>query len=304
MILEKRLLKKNSPLTPKGGTTVSTPRSNAFSSPLWGLGVFIAFAVLPLAAGLVFAALYSVGLIGALSQGFTFEHWYKILTDNALWSSLILSLAISIVSITIAVSLALLLTVKFGAIFKKRTTHFLLYLPLSMPPIITAFWTFQALSNSGILSRIFYKMGLIPNIENFPTLINDSLYFGVITAMVLATFPVFTLLFLSFYQSENIPNLQQLAQTLGATTAQTRSKIIIPILLKKARPNIILYAIFLFGAFEMPLLLGRQSPRMMSVLIHSKFNKFNLLDLPQAYVLTVIYALIVLTIVFLLFRKK
>ncbi len=268
------------------------------------IAFFIAFAVLPLAAGLVFAGLYSLGLIGALNQGFTSEHWYKILMDNALWSSLFLSASISVFSILISVSLALFLTVKYGDIFKRRTHHFLLYVPLSMPPIIVAFWTFQLLSNSGILARICYKIGLISNIDTFPTLINDPLYFGVIVAMVLATFPVFTLLFLSFYASENIEIFNQLGQTLGATTGQIRRKIIIPILLRKAQPNIILYSLFLFGAFESPLLLGRQSPRMVSVLIHSKFNKFNLLDLPQAYVLTVIYASIVLITVFLSLRKK
>ena len=268
------------------------------------IALFIAFAVLPLAAGLVFAVLYSVGLIGALNQGFTLIHWHKILIDNVLWASLFLSALISILSVSISVSLALLLTVKYGDIFKRRSTHFLMYVPLSMPPIIVAFWTFQMLSNSGILGRMCYKIGLISNSDAFPTFINDSLHFGVIVGMVLATFPVFTLLFLSFYASENLPVFHQLGQTLGATTGQIRRKIIIPILLRKARPNIILYSLFLFGAFELPLLLGRQSPRMVSVLIHSKFSKFNLLDLPQAYVLTVIYAAIVLTTVFLSLRKK
>jgi len=57
-----------------------------------------------------------------------------------------------------------------------------------------------------------------------------------------------------------------------------------------------LYGLFLVGAYEVPLLLGRQSPRMLSVLIAQKFRRFDLLELPQAYVLTCLYAIIVVFI--------
>jgi putative spermidine/putrescine transport system permease protein len=63
-----------------------------------------------------------------------------------------------------------------------------------------------------------------------------------------------------------------------------------PVLLRRALPNLGLSGIFLFGAYEAPLLLGRQSPRMISVLIAQKFRKFNLADVPQAYALTLLYA--------------
>ena len=62
--------------------------------------------------------------------------------------------------------------------------------------------------------------------------------------------------------------------------------------------------VFLFGAYEVPLLLGMQSPRMISVLIAHKFRKFDLADIPQAYVLTVLYALVVGIIAWLISRIK
>ncbi|NJN34557.1 MAG: hypothetical protein HC817_10190 [Saprospiraceae bacterium] len=43
--------------------------------------------------------------------------------------------------------------------------------------------------------------------------------------------------------------------------------------------------------------MGRQSPMMLSVLMGQKFRKFNLADVPQAYVMTVIYAILVLFLV-------
>ncbi|MEP7194875.1 MAG: ABC transporter permease [Saprospiraceae bacterium] len=267
------------------------------------LVIFICLVILPLASGLVFAILYSFGLFGALSLGFTFEYWYKLLYDQTVWSSLLLSLTVALVSICIAVFIALMLSLYYRD-YKISRSKIIFYLPLILPPIILSFWTFSFLGNSGIVSRICFNLGLISDIDSFPSLINDSYYLGVILSMIFSTFPVFTLLFLSFYESENIKSYERLAFTLGGTASQLKRKVAIPILLHRARPNIILYFIFLFGAFELPLILGRQSPRMISVLIHSKFNKFNIYELPEAYALSLIYASVVVFTIILLFNKK
>ena len=257
------------------------------------IGFFLLFSVLPLAAGLLFALCYSLGWVGALSTGFTFTYWSATLQDNDLWSSLGLSALIALFSTALSVGLGLVLALGYQDIWLRRIPNYLLYTPLAMPPIIFSFWVFQLLGSSGLLARWLIKIGWVASIDTFPALINDRMHIGVMVALVLATFPVFTLLFLSYYQSENISGYSQLAHTLGATKRQTQINITLPLLLRKAKPTIILYAVFLFGVFEVPLLLGRQSPRMISTLIHTNFNKFNLLDLPKAYVITVIYAVII-----------
>jgi putative spermidine/putrescine transport system permease protein len=267
------------------------------------LSIFLFFTLFPLVIGLIYAFLYSIGIVGALSNGFTLRHWQAVLSSESFIKSLFTSLIIAAISLTLSVILALFFTIKLN---KKPIHHssFIIhhfYLPLSIPAIIAAFLTFQFLGNSGIISRIFNNIGLIANAESFPELVNDKLYLGVIFTQVIMTFPFFVLLFLNLYKTYKINNLAVMSKTLGATNSQIRSRVVVPILLQKARPNIILFFIFLMSSYEIPLLLGRQSPMMLSLLISQKFRKFNLADIPQAYVMTVIYAiLVIILVVFLL----
>ncbi len=249
--------------------------------------------------GLVYAFLYSIGVVGALSNGFTLVHWQAVLSSESFIYSLFTSVLIAAISLSISIFLALFFTIKLAQNPKSETRNpkHLFYLPLSMPPIIAAFLTFQFLGNSGMISRLFYKIGLIANAESFPELVNDKLYLGVIFTQVLMTFPFLTLLFLNVYKTYKISDLSLMSKTLGATDNQIRSRVVVPILLQKTRPNIILFFIFLMSSYEIPLLLGRQSPMMLSVLISQKFRKFNLADIPQAYVMTTIYAVLVTVLV-------
>jgi putative spermidine/putrescine transport system permease protein len=289
MILENMLLKKNKIIP---------------------LSIFLFFTLLPLVSGLIYAFLYSIGMVGALSNGFTLAHWQAVLSSESFIYSLGLSVLIAAISLSLSIILALFLTILITKHPSNTPIHrssFIVhhfYLPLSIPPIIAAFLTFQFLSNSGIVPRIFYKIGWIANAESFPELINDKFYIGVIITQVLMTFPFLTLLFLNFYKTLNINALIQLSKTLGATDNQIRSRVIVPILLQKSRPNCVLFFIVLMSSYEIPLLLGRQSPMMLSVLIGQKFRKFNLADIPQAYAMTVIYALLVIILVLFLLKIK
>ncbi len=267
---------------------------------------FLFFTIVPLGAGLFYALLYSLGLVGAMNSGFTLLHWQRVLSDGSFWFSLLTSASVAAVSLSISLVFAMFFCI---FIHKKNIHHsssaiYHFYLPLSMPPIIAAFLTFQFLGNSGMVSRIFYHIGLIQNIENFPELVSDKWYIGVIVTQVLMTFPFLTLLFLSFYKKLNISQLSQLSKTLGATESQTQSRVVIPILLQNAQPNLLLFFIFLMSSYEIPLLLGRQSPMMLSVLISQKFRKFDLADIPQAYVMTVIYAIVVMFLVVFIIKKQ
>lgn len=77
-----------------------------------------------------------------------------------------------------------------------------------------------------------------------------------------------------------------------------------PVLLRQSFPTLVLYFIFVMGSYEIPLLLGSQSPQMMSVLTIRKLQRFDLTDMPQAYVVGVLYTVFVVGVVVFLLRKK
>ena len=268
------------------------------------LFVFALFTIVPLFMSFGYAALYSVGLAGILRPGFTISYWITTLTSNEVISSFLFSLYIAIVSMTITISLALLVV----SILKKELSHgwisTFFYLPLGIPAIVAAFFAFQVFARAGLFSRVFFQFGWITRVQEFPDLIQDAFGIGIIATHVLMGLPFFAILFANLSESENLEELHRLARTLGASFVQAELKIAIPILLKRSFPTIVLYFIFVLGSYEIPLLLGRQNPQMISVLLIRKLQRFNLQDIPTAYTMAVLYLILTGIFIVLLFRKR
>jgi putative spermidine/putrescine transport system permease protein len=169
---------------------------------------------------------------------------------------------------------------------------------------VAALFVIQLLSGAGFLSRISYQLGLIDSVRGFPGMINDQWGIGIITAMVMLATPFFMIYFQTIYKSERLDELAQLATTLGSKKTATSFKVKIPIILSRAFPTMLLYFIFMLGSYEIPLLLGRESPQMVSVLTIRKLRRFNLLDIPQAYIIAILYILVILSVVIYLFKKR
>jgi putative spermidine/putrescine transport system permease protein len=262
------------------------------------------FAVLPLVAGLGFAVFYSLGLVGVLNTGFTLDHWRKLFEEGNVVASFLYSAGIAIASLLISVTLAIAVSLKHYRAFTKGFLSYLVYMPLAFPGIVAAFFFFQFLTKAGLLSRIAYKLNLINSIDAFPDLINDTYGIGMIATHVFLSFPFFVLLFVNIIKTERVVEYEQLASTFAATRWQSLYRVSIPMLMQKALPNIILYFIFIFGAFEVPLLLGRSNPETVSVLAVRKLQRFNLLDIPQGYAVAVLYTVFVFILLIILFKIK
>ncbi len=262
------------------------------------------FTAVPLIAGFGYAILYSVGLTGVLRTGFSVEHWKAVFTTGSMLSSFYYSALVAVASIAIAVALSMMTALKLYNYLQKGFLSYLIYIPLAFPGIVAAFFIFQLFSKSGILSRVAYKLHLINDIQAFPDLVNDKYGIGIIAAFTFLIFPFFVLLFVNIIKNERLQEYAQAASTLSAKPRQILWRISLPLLLRRALPNIILYFIFIFGSFEVPLLLGRSDPEMVSVLAVRKLQRFNLLDLPQGYAVAVLYSVFTLIIIYFLFKAK
>jgi putative spermidine/putrescine transport system permease protein len=266
--------------------------------------LILIFAVIPLVAGIGYALLYSFGLVGALNNGFTLQHWKLAFADQAVINSFLYSAAIAAVALSISVSLAIAAALRYYHLFKKGLLAYLIYLPLAFPAMVAAFFFFQFLSKGGLLSRIFYQTGLTSSMQQFPDWVNDKYGIGMIITHLFLSFPFFLLLFVSLIETQRLKDFFQLSASLGASKRQTTFRVAVPLLLQKSFPNIILYFIFIFGAYEIPVLLGRSNPEMVSVLAVRKLQKFNLQDIPQGYVIAIVYTLFVLVFILLLLKQK
>jgi len=278
-----------------------------FSKPanIFAFLLLFAFAVMPLLAAITYALLYSLGVVGALNTGFTFAHWQKLFTENEVIFSFLYSAAIAGVSLIIAVSISLWVALKHHNSFRKGALSYLIYMPLAFPGIVAAFFFFQLLSKSGIVSRVLYQLHITSSISGFPDLINDRYGLGMIATHCFLSIPFFILLFVNLIKTERITEYLSLSATLGAGNRPSALRIAVPMLLRKGMANIILYFIFMFGAYEIPILLGRSNPETVSVMAVRKLQKFNLLHIPQGYAIAILYTVIVfILILFMLKRRK
>lgn len=266
--------------------------------------IFILFAAVPVLLGFGYALLYSFGLTGILSDGFTTEYWEKTLLASEFWKSLGFSLFVALIVMTISLFFSIWIVISWTKNLYKGLLSYVTYLPLAFPAIVMAFFSFQLLSKSGFISRIIFNLGWIDDLSQFPDWTNDAYGVAIIFSLCLLITPFFIILYSNLYQNERIAELKALAQTLGAHKNQITTKIIVPILLKKSAFTIMLFLIFVMGTYEIPLLLGRQDPSMLSVFIIQKLQKFNLADIPQAYAVSVIYILLIATLIAVVYKTR
>lgn len=267
----------------------------------WG---FVVVAVLPLLAGLVYAGLYSVGLAGALASGFTGQHWQALWQEGVLWQTLGFSLYIAGMSIGLSWLVAVWLVGASRGRLQHGALGYLLFLPLGIPAIAAAFFIFQWLGSTGWLSRLAYQIGLIQQPQDFPNWVNDPFGVGIIAAHVMLALPFFTLLLAHIFRQERIAELLTLGKTLGASTHQQWFRLILPILWLRSRPVVLVYTLFVLGSYEIPLLLGRSHPEMVSVFVIRKWQRFSLDTIPQGMAMAVLYVVLVLGVLFFFHRKR
>lgn len=267
---------------------------------------YILVVAVPLFLGFGYSLLYSLGLVGVLGHGFTLIYWKKLLADQEAITSIVYTIYLACASLAGVVCIALLMA--YWLVFYRRQTQGLykaLFLPLAIPPLIAAFIFFHLLSPSGILSRIGYWLGFFGEIESFPRLINDTGGMGILVTHLFIVAPFFSIMFTNIAIKEHLPDLRALSMTLGSSNRRFITKVFIPILLQKGSPLMILYGIFFFGAYEVPLLLGRQSPQVLTIFITDKMDKFDLMNIPLGHAMAVVYTLLIgLFVSFLLWRFR
>ncbi|MDN6279804.1 MAG: sulfate ABC transporter permease [Psychroflexus sp.] len=273
--------------------------------------IYVLLIVVPTFAGFTYALLHSLGLTGLLTDGLTLKYWSEALRDFYMWKSIGFSFLIAVISVFLSFCIALFLVLKLTDDFQKKWFHRLLFLPLCFPATVMAFYVMQTFSKSGFLSRLSFQFGWIDHIESFPELTNDAYGIGIMLTSVLLVFPFFTLFLKNIFDAERLQDYGLIAQSLGAKPRHAFWKISLALLWQKSKSTVVLYIIFVMGSYEVPLLLGRQNPQMITPRIVDKAQRFNLHDIPQAYVMALIYLFLVLLLISLMstrfvqfFKKK
>ncbi len=273
------------------------------------LGLYALVTVVPLLAGWMYSVAYSTGFAGVFRQGFTPQHWQRLLQapvhGGEAWITLGYTACLTLVSMALIICLALLLS--HHMVFNRagKRLYAWLFLPLTLPPAVAAFVFFELLSPAGLLSRVSVALHLTSSVEDFPRLVNDAASVGIIATQVFLLFPFFTLVFVHQAGLENMPALRRAAHSLGAGNRDFARRIYLPLMLKRSLPVLLLYGVYLVGTYEIPLLLGRSSPRVVTIFVTEQLSRFDLNNIPLGHAMAVLYSLLVVgALAFALSRRS
>ena len=271
-----------------------------------GLGLFGLIAIIPIGLSLVYALSYSIGLVGLLGDGLTLEHWMRVLGGGELWRSFVLSFYVAALSTILTFSASLVIVLFLRKQLEREPLGTMIYLPLAIPATVAAFLVLQFLSGSGLVARALLWLGFGAagdvGAGSLIALTNDKFAVGIVVAHVLIAVPFFVLLLAQTYKAQQIHKLNQVAAGLGTPKRSRLTRITLPILIRRVMPNTVLFFIYVLGAYEIPLLLGRQSPQMVSVLAMRKYARFDITQKPEAFVIAILYAALVAMALVLLRR--
>lgn len=235
------------------------------SYPYLLLAPFIFLTVI-FALGVGNAFIQSFGYIPAFGmEDMTLDYYRDVFSKPELFSSIKLSFYIALTSSVIAVLFGIILCL--AIISNKKASSKVMNivkLPIFVPHTITAFFVILFFSQSGILARVCYLIGLIDVSEKFPMLLFSENSIGIIIGYLWKEIP-FVAYFLFAFMSNINETLGEAAENLGASRIKVFFHIILPLSFPTINKVFMIIFAFSFGAYELPFLLGVTVPKALPV---------------------------------------
>lgn len=253
--------------------------------------------------GLFMGLLQSLGYFKAIGlTEITLDYYKEVLRSKDFLSSLGFSLYVSIVSSLIAVVLGIVLA--YSIVQRKgkgRLAEVIFKIPISVPHIVAVLLVYNILSQSGILPRLLYALGLIRDSSSFPSLIYDRKGIGIMVTYLWKEIPFVAMVVYTVLDNIN-ERLTEVALNLGASRRQAFFHVILPLILPSAFSAFIIIFAFSFGAYEVPFLLGPTTPKTLPVKAYVEYINPNFANRPYAMVINMIVTFICLGLVWLYFK--
>ncbi len=240
--------------------------------------------------GLLLAVLQTIGVSPFVGRfDVSLAAYRQVAGLPGLWASIVLTVwvatASTVLSLGIGVSAAVALRRLAADTVLGRATLFLFQANLTVPHVVAAVGAVWLLSQSGLLARAAFGLGLISGPQDFPALVYDRAAIGTILAYVWKEVPFVGVVTLSLLASVG-DRPGQTARSLGATRWQAFRHVTLP----QIRPGLIACGTIIFafalGTYEVPALTGASQPKLLPVLAYEMFTSHTLADRPAAVALS------------------
>lgn len=253
--------------------------------------------------------LESLGYIPHLSMNtITLDHYKEVLKYKDFFVDLLysiyLALTASIISIVVGVYVSFRLIQSKNKTIKAFVSR-TLQIGVILPYLYMLFIVVLLFGKTGVYSRILFSLGIIDNLNQFPTLLYEPLGVGIIIVFILKGVP-FVSLFVLNIMSNVSDSFENVSKTLGAKPLKTLTKVYIPLCRDAIVWSFMVLLAYDLGSFEVPYLLGSLSPNTLSVSLFSAYLDPNILHIPRAMAMALIlfiFGVIVVALSAIVLRK-
>lgn len=212
----------------------------------------------------------------------TFRYYARVLRSSEFLSSVMVSIKIAFFSSVVSAVLGVLISI---ALIKCRKTRgamvYAVRLPILVPHAVVAVFMIQILSQTGLMARLGYALGLLDDYPQFPQLLYTPSFFGAILAYVWKEAPFVAYFILAFMDGID-GTLGEAAENLGASPLCGFFEVTLPLSLPVISKAFLIIFIFAFGGYELPLLLGSTLPKALPVQTYLSYSSPDLLQRPLA----------------------
>lgn len=244
--------------------------STSFKRGLSGLLlVFPAFLILLVVVIIPISYAVKESLIDEHGTGFGLANYVRLFTDAAMRKNVLYTLHLTIVStiLTLVISYAMAVYLRFGSGFVVIWIRRLYFVPMFVPGVIATYALITTYSNHGWAPRFLLALG----IESFPKLIYD--YKGLLLAQLWFNIPFATMLLGSALAA--VPNsVIESARDAGARTLQLFVRFILPLSYKTMWVAATFIFMGVIGSFTAPFLIGANSPQVLGVAMQQVFSSY------------------------------
>lgn len=251
---------------------------------------------------IILLGVMGVGVINCIAQSLgyfpqigltelTFDYYREVLRNTTFLKSLLFTLKTSFISASLSVILGVLLSY---VLMKEKFSKFrrlILNTPIVVPHIVVVLLMFITFSQSGMVSRVLYKLNIIDTSSQFISIVSDQGGIGIIMVYLWKGIPYTTITTYNILRNMS-DKLESVAINLGASKLQSFRYIILPLAMPSIISAFIMLFAFAFGSFEVPFLIGPSTPKTLAVQAYLSYSSSDLFQRPNAMVMNVTLSLI------------
>ncbi len=226
----------------------------------------------------------------------TLRHYGDIFADPDFYGSLLLTFYLALTSTLLSIGLAVAIALTLRHQFRgSRLAIFLFQLPLPVPHLVAAAGFVLLLTQSGLFARVSYHLGLLEQPSQFPVLVFDRWQISTILVYTWKEVPFIGLVALAILKGIG-HEYEEIARTLGASRWQRFRYVLWPLMLPSIIVTGVIVFAFVFGSFEVPLLLGQRHPNVLPVLAYRTYIDPDLSQRPESMAIGMIITVIVVVL--------